>query len=117
VTTSRDSLQPDSAPPADLVPHPTCVISTGTFPGPAPYKTTYAGDLITVSWSSSNTNSCLVRHKLPSGAYHAVNPWATGTNGSKSATPAELGIHAFELSCSSPAGPCDKMVRHNIIAK
>ena len=60
------------------------------------------GQNFTVSWSSTGAGSCTVQKTDPAG--NTANPWATGTNGSKSASSYQVGTHHWWIDCTGSNG-------------
>jgi hypothetical protein len=86
----------------------TCSITAG--PSFHRYPTITSGQSKTIAWSATpaeSFSSCSVTHYLPDGSLDTDDmPWATGTSGTRDATPDVLGRHEFVLNCSGNEGPC-----------
>ncbi len=76
--------------------------------------TTYASKPVTISWSSSNATTCTISKTKPNG--FVVSNWASGTSGSKTATPYLIGTHTWTETCTGEGGTRAKTISHRVIA-
>ena len=75
-----------------------------------------------VAWSSANATSCTLYHQRPDGTYNGPQgvsptpiPWTTGTSGSQSASPYQIGMHHWSIDCTGPGGVTHKAFDHSVV--
>lgn len=73
------------------------------------------GNAFTVTWGSKDATSCVVQKTTPDGIL--TNPWATGTSGSKDASPYKIGMHHWWIDCTGPGGTVHSEFNHTVTAQ
>src|SRR5262249_46548914 len=111
-----DCTGPDGSAHADVY-HPVVPAPTVTLAQSAA-TTTFDGAIaqpLTLSWNSTNASSCTLQKINPAGTL--TNPWATGTSGSATATPGQIGVHHWWIDCAGwGAGSAHADMYHSVVA-
>jgi len=76
---------------------------------------TASGQPFTVSWSSAGATACTVQRKAPNNVIQ--NAWATGTSGSNTATPLQIGVYTWWIDCTGPGGAARKEFTHDVVTE
>lgn len=72
-----------------------------------------AGQAFSISWSSTNATACTVQKTNPAGTL--MNPWATGTSGTKDASSPMVGVHHWWIDCTGPSGTVHQDLYHTVV--
>ena len=79
-------------------------------------STTVAGEQFTITWSSTNANSCTFGKTIPDGTWVDIALGNSGVSGTYTATPVLLGTHMWYLTCTNANGVTKESVAHTVTA-